>query len=103
MSGVSPQEQINVSPSAKTLEHAAKFALNEDKPIMLDYYVASATGKAFLGEYSESKRKFLFKSNEEYTSDIVRMGKSENDYIFITENSIYICNTSMKKKVVKQN
>jgi hypothetical protein len=96
------QTQVNnMLPSVETLQHAARFALKEDKPILLDYYRESLTGKAFLGEYRNGKR-FLLKSESEYTSNIVNMGRSGNEFICITENSIYICSSNMKKKIVEK-
>ena len=44
-------------PNPTCLVQAAKLAIQQDKPIQLDYYIATATGKAFLGEDSESKDK----------------------------------------------
>ena len=91
-------EQAQAFPSNKTMQHAVRYAMKQDKPIMMDYYQDSFNKKAFFAEEKNTKRKFLIKENqEEYTSDIISMGKSDNDYIFITENSIYICNSNMPK------
>jgi hypothetical protein len=87
-------------PSAETMQHAIRFALRDDKPIMMDYYMDSLTGKAFLGEYKGTTRRFLLKNEDEYTSDIQNIGRSGNEFICVTENSIYICSVNMKKKVV---
>ena len=52
------QEQL---PHATTMLHAARLAIQQDRPIQLDYYVESATGKAFMGEDPETKEKMLVK------------------------------------------
>jgi hypothetical protein len=76
-------------PSDITLKHAAKLSIVEDKPIMLDYWTASLDKKALVGA-KENGEKLLVKSEEEYTSSIVKFYKSGTEYIVITENSIYI-------------
>ena len=88
-------------PNEKVLIHAAKIAMEQDKPILLDYYKETkANGSAFLGEDKETKEKILVKSPEEYTSPVVKMFKAKDDYIIVTENSVYIVNGSIKKKEI---
>lgn len=88
-------------PNEKVLMHAAKIALEQDKPILLDYYKETkAGGSAFLGEDKESREKILVKNREEYTSPIVKMFKAKDDYIIVTENSVYIVSGSIKKKEI---
>ena len=79
-------------PSDVTLKHAAKLAIVEDKPIVLDYWTASLDKKALVGA-KESGEKLLVKSEDEYTSTIVKFYKSGTEYIVITENSVYIVST----------
>ena len=76
-------------PGDTTLQHATKLSIVDDKPIMLDYWTASIDKKALIG-VKDSGEKLLVKSEEEYTSPISKFYKSGNDYIIITENSIYI-------------
>jgi len=88
-------------PSDKVLIHAAKLALEHDKPILLDYYKETKpTGKAFLGQDKDTGEKILVKSVEEYTSPVQKMFKAKDDYIIVTENSIYIVSGSIKKKEI---
>jgi hypothetical protein len=87
-------------PTEKVLMHAAKLALDQDKPILLDYYRDTRAGTAFLGEDKDTKEQILFKNAEEYTSPIQKKFKVLTDYIFITENSIYIVNGAIKKKEI---
>lgn len=87
-------------PNEKVLAHAAKIAIEQDKPILLDYYTETKKGTAFLGEDSETKEKILVKNAEEYTSPISKMFKAKEDYIIVTENSVYIVSGSIKKKTI---
>jgi hypothetical protein len=76
-------------PGELTLKHAVKLAIVEDKPIILDYWTSSLDKKALIGA-RENGEKLLVKSEEEYTSTISKFYKSGDEYIIITENSIYI-------------
>ena len=89
-----------VLPNDKTLKHAARIALEQDKPICLDYFNDTREGKAFLGEDNTTKDKMLVRSEEEYTSLIQKIFKVETDFIVITENSIYVIAGSTKKKTI---
>jgi len=88
-------------PSAQVLVHAAKLAMEHDKPIQLDYYKDTATQKAFLGEDQETKEKMLIKSNEEFTSLVQKVYKVGDDYIITTENSIYIASGKIQKRRIQ--
>lgn len=90
--------QQEVLPHATTLLHASRLSIQQDKPLQLDYYVESATGKAFIGEDPETKEKMLVKSNEEFTSLIGKIYKVSEDFIIITENSIYIVSGKVQKR-----
>jgi len=76
-------------PSDITLKHAAKLSIVEDKPVMMDYWTVSLDKKALIGVKTEGE-KLLVKSEDEYTSPISKFYKSGEEYIVITENSIYI-------------
>ena len=90
----------DVLPNTTTLLHAAKLAIQQDKAIQLDYYVDTASGKAFMGEDPDSKEKMLVKSNDEFTSSIQKIYKVQEDFIIITENSIYLVNGNIQKRRV---
>ena len=87
-------------PSEKVLMHAARIAVEQDKPILLDYYNDTKNAKAFLGEDPDTKERILVKNAEEYTSPIQKIFKAATDYIVMTENSIYIVSGAIKKKVI---
>jgi hypothetical protein len=89
------------APSPAVLVQAAKLAMAQDKPILLDYFMDSATDKAFVGEDAETKEQMLVKSSDEFTSLIQKMYKVGNDYIIMTENSIYITSGLMKKRKIQ--
>lgn len=91
---VTPNESNYRLPNDTTLKHAAKLAIVEDKPIMLDYWTISLDKKALIGA-KENGEKLLVRSDEEYTSTITKFYKSVNEYIIITENSIYIVSSDI--------
>jgi len=100
MSTPTPSTPLDL-PNEKVLQHAAKIAMEQDKPIMLDYYKETKTGgSAFLGEDKETKEKILVKNPEEYTSPVTKMFKAKDDYIIVTENSVYVVSGSIKKKEI---
>lgn len=86
-------------PSDVTLKHAAKLALVEDKPILLDYWTDSLEKKALIGA-KENGEKLLVKSEDEYTSSVVKFYKSGTEYIVITENSIYIVSNEIPTRKI---
>lgn len=93
-----------ILPSPTALVQAAKLAMTQDKPILLDYYADSHSGKACMGEDTGTKEKMLVKSNDEFTSLIQNVYKIPSgqgdafDYIVMTENSIYIVSGKMAKR-----
>ena len=90
-------------PELTTLQHASKLAIVEDKPIMLDYWVNSLQKTVLIG-VKEDNEKLLVKSDEEYTSPIVKIYKSEKDaYIIMTENSIYLVDLNIPTKRISSN
>jgi hypothetical protein len=66
---------------------------------MLDYWTPSLDKKALVGS-KESWEKLLVKSEEEYTSTIVKFYKSGTEYIVITENSIYIVSSEIPTRKI---
>lgn len=92
---------IDVLPSAATLVSASKLAIQKDMPIQLDYFVDSADGKAFLGQDPTTDEKMLVKSGEEYTSHIQKIYKAGDDFIVMTENSIYIVSGKIQKRKIQ--
>jgi len=95
-----PPATKEILPSAQILVNAAKLSIEQDKPIQLDYYLDTYNKKAFLGEDDKTMSKMLVKSNEEFTSLIKKVYKVADDYIIITENSIYIVSGRIEKRKI---
>ena len=85
-------------PSATVMAAAAKIAIEQDKPIYLDYYNDSLDKKCCIGVQDTTK--FLVKSDTEYTSSIESISriKEEKVFIVLTENSIYIVSAEIPVK-----
>ncbi len=88
-------------PSAQVMMQAARLAQQLDRPIQLDYYADSASKKAVIGEDPDTKDKLLVKSNEEYTSLIQKIYKVAEDYLVLTENSIYVVSGKVEKRKIQ--
>jgi hypothetical protein len=84
-------------PEYVTLQNAIKWAIIEDKPIMMDYWADSLEKKVLIG-VKENQEKLLVKSVDEYTSPVVKIFKHNTDFIIMTENSIYLVDSSIDVK-----
>ena len=84
-------------PNATTLTHAAKLSIVEDKPLLLDYWTSSLEKTALIG-VKDGGEKLLVKSEDEYTSPVSKIFKVQDEYIVMTENSIYIVDVSIPSK-----
>jgi hypothetical protein len=54
-----------------------------------------------MGEDQDTKEKMLVKSNDEFTSLIQKVFKVVDDYIIITENSIYLVSGKIQKRRIQ--
>jgi hypothetical protein len=92
-------------PHAETLVQAARIAQQLDRPIQMDYYADTCVKKAVIGEDQETKDKVLIKNNEEFTSliqKIYKVGpKGAEDFLILTENSIYIVSSKIEKRKIQ--
>jgi len=86
-------------PSDNTMQHAAKLAIVEDKPIMLDYWTLSLEKKVIIG-VKDNGEKLIVKNTEEYTSPISKFFKCNNEFIIMTENSIYIIHSDVNSRKI---
>ena len=82
-------EQSYRMPSHTCLQHAFKLAIVEDKEVKADYWTASLDKQVIIG-VKENQQKLLVKSEDEYTSPVVKIYKVETEFIVVTENSIYL-------------
>jgi|TARA_B110000093_G_scaffold31043_1_gene31551 hypothetical protein len=84
-------------PESKTLQHVIKLSIVEDKPIMMDYWTSSLDKKALIG-VKENNEKLLVKSEDEYTSPVTKIFSVGNEFIVMTENSIYLVDKEIPTK-----
>jgi len=92
-------EQSYPIPGQQCLQHACKLAITEDRPIMLDYWADSHEKKIVIG-VRDNGEKLLVKNEDEYTSPIGKIYKVDNEYIIITENSLYITNSNISTRKI---
>ena len=71
----------------------------EDRPIMLDYWADSLDKEVIIGKY-ENGEKVLVKNVDEYTSPIAKMFQVSDEYIILTENSIYIVSKECPSRMI---
>jgi hypothetical protein len=85
------------------MAQAAKIAVEQDRPIYLDYYNDSLEKKCCIGVQGNTK--FLVKSDTEYTSPIesIMRIKEEKAYLVVTENSLYIVSADIPVKRIVSN
>ena len=86
-------------PPANVLLRAAQVAMDQDKPIYLDYFADSVEKKCFIGVQGDGT-KFLVKSGDEYTSTIESIFKCDTCYIVSTENSLYVVSAEIPAKKI---
>ena len=84
-------------PSSTVMQHACKMAIVEDRPMMMDYWVDSLDGGIFIG-VREGGEKLLVKNADEYTSHISKIFKVGEEYLIMTENSIYVVSAKITSK-----
>lgn len=86
-------------PSEKVLKHVSKLSIEQDKPIMMDYWTDSyGDAPEVLIGVRNNEEKLLVRSNEEYTSPISKIFKVGEEYIVVTENSIYVVSAQIPTK-----
>lgn len=95
--GATPQVAL---PATNTLLQAAKIAMEQDRAIMLDYFRETVNGTAFLGEDPQTTERILVKSKDEFTSLIKKLYKIGDEFIILTENSLYIVSCKIQKRKV---
>lgn len=90
------KEETIKLPGDTTLKNASKLGIQEDKPIMLDYWMDSCdeSTSVMIGVKTNDE-KLLVRSSEEFTSPISKIYKVGDDYIIMTENSIYIVSSKI--------
>lgn len=88
-------------PPASVLLRASKIAIEEDRPILLDYWADSRDKKCCIGV--KDNIKYLVKSESEYTSTIQNLFRLEGCFIVLTENSLYVVSQDVPvRKIVSE-
>ena len=98
-SGVSESSQSGgklTLPSEKTLNQAAKLSIKIAKPICFYFYVDSCRGGASI--VTHEGEKIVYKNNDEHTSPIKNTYKVGNEYLVVTENTIYVISAKTQIK-----
>ena len=97
MSGTENAQQKISLPGVKTLEQAAKLSIKVSKPICFYFYIDSCKGNISI--VNSEGDKIVYKNTEEHTSPINNTYKVGNEYLVVTDNTIYVisCNTKVKK------
>jgi len=91
---------VSPIPCNEAIMMAARLAFAGKMPIQTDYYYPTAIGQAFIGEDVETKERALVKNQDEFTSNIKKMGKAGDDVVIMTENSVYVISgKTMKRRV----
>jgi len=75
-------------PSQNTLSQAAKLSIKISKPICFYFYIDSC--KDNIKICTNETDKVIYKSLDEHTSSISNIYKVDNEYLIVTENTIYI-------------
>tara|TARA_B100001057_G_C22248573_1_gene718558 strand:+ start:244 stop:522 length:279 start_codon:yes stop_codon:yes gene_type:complete len=83
-------------PGPDTLTQACKLGINLQKAIDFYFYVDSLKGNICI--MSNDDEKIIFKSQDEHTSPIKKTYKVNNEYLVVTENTIYIISASTQVK-----
>lgn len=89
------QKQVCL-PKPKTLDQAFRLSLLQGKQIDSYFYIDSLKGKVCIK--SDDGDMILFKDSEEYSSPILNTYKSEDEYVVVTENTIYIVSNKIQRK-----
>ena len=88
-------------PPATVLLRAAQISVDEDRPILLDYWTESRDKKCCIGVKDNAK--YLVKNESEYTSTVQNIFRIEGCFIVLTENSLYIVSQEIPvRKIVSE-
>ena len=82
--------------SDKTLQQATKLSIKLCKPICFYFYIDSCRGRVNIVQTGGDK--IIYKNSDEHTSPITNTYKVGNEYLVVTENTIYIVSANTKVK-----
>ena len=81
-------------PSTNTLSQAAKLSIKISKPVCFYFYIDSCNDGIKI--CTNETDKIIFKNLDEHTSSISNIYKVDNEYLIVTENTIYIISSNTK-------
>lgn len=88
-------------PPATVLLRAAQISVDEDRPILLDYWTESRDKKCCIGVKDNAK--YLVKNESEYTSTVQNIFRIDGCFIVLTENSLYVVSQEIPvRKIVSE-
>ena len=93
MSEVKPKLSI---PCPDTLTQACKLSIKLLKPTCYYFYVDSLKGNVCIASNDDDK--IIYKNNEEHTSPIQNTYKVNNEFLVVTENTIYVISAKTRIK-----
>lgn len=91
MNQVTTSQQNNSKiglPGMNTLTNATKLSIKFGRPLDFYFYIDSCRGNAQI--VNADGEKIIYKNNEEHTSPIKHTYQTDNEYIIVTENTIYV-------------
>lgn len=97
MSQNNSSDEDYILPNNDIWNKVVKISIEDDKPIMMDYWLDSLEKQVIIG-VRENGEKLLVKSQEEFTSPIQKIFRMSEVYIICTENSIYITRSDIGNK-----
>ena len=83
-------------PCSQTLEQASKLSIKLQKAIDFYFYVDSLKGNVCIASNDDDK--IIYKNNEEHTSPIQNTYKVNDEFLVVTENTIYVIITKTRIK-----
>jgi len=83
-------------PCAETLQQACKLSIKLQKAIDFYFYVHSLKGNICIASNDDDK--IIYKNNDEHTSPIQNTYKVNDEYLVVTENTIYVISSKTEIK-----
>jgi len=88
-----PKPKLSI-PNNMTLQQACKLSIKLQKAIDFYFYVDSLKGNICIASNDDDK--IIYKNNEEHTSPIQNTYKVNDEYLVVTENTIYVISANTK-------
>jgi hypothetical protein len=92
---MSSEQKLSI-PSDSTLQQASKLSIKLCKPICFYFYIDSCRQRVNIVQTGGDK--IIYKNSEEHTSPISNTYKVGNEYLVVTENTIYVISSKTPVK-----